>query len=132
MDRRRASNFVAKYLLNPVMRHIAGYFPGWALLETKGRQSGQPRRTPVGDGLRGNTFWIVAEHGRSANYVKNIQADPKVRVRTHRRWRKGVAHLLPEDDPIARQKKMKLNPLNAAMIRAVGSDPLTIRIDLDD
>jgi hypothetical protein len=41
--------------------------PGYALLETVGRGSGLPRQTPVGDGLIGDTFWIVAEHGLSAS-----------------------------------------------------------------
>ena len=34
--------------------------PGDALLETTGRRTGQPRRTPVCDGLDGDTFWLVA------------------------------------------------------------------------
>ncbi len=50
----------------------AGLLPGYALLETKGRTTGQPRRTPVGDGsVTGtNMFWLVAEHGFDAGYVK--------------------------------------------------------------
>ncbi len=131
MDRRSVSNAAAKYVVNPVMRRVAGIIPGWALLETTGRKSGHPRRTPVGDGLRGNTFWIVAEHGHSADYVKNIKANPKVRVRTHGRWRIGTAHVQEDDDAAERQRQLRLNPLNAAMIRAVGTDLLTIRIDLE-
>jgi len=34
--------------------------PGYALLGTIGRQSGKPRRTPVGDGRFWNRFGIVA------------------------------------------------------------------------
>ena len=57
-----------------------GLVPGVALLETTGRRSGQPRLTPVSNGLaRGtNTFWIVAEMGRKAAYVLNIEADARV------------------------------------------------------
>ena len=55
--------------------------PGDALLETIGRHSGQPRVTPVCDGREGNTFWIVAQHGRSADYVRNLDANPRVRVK---------------------------------------------------
>jgi hypothetical protein len=36
---------------------------------------------------------------------------------------------MPHDDPVERQKQLR--PLNAAMVRAVGTDLLTIRIDLD-
>jgi deazaflavin-dependent oxidoreductase (nitroreductase family) len=46
-----------------------------ALIETTGRTSGQPRRVPVGNGLRGDEFWIVAEHGYAADYVKNIHQE---------------------------------------------------------
>src|SRR5215213_1493131 len=52
--------------------------PGDALLETTGRRTGRPRVTPVCDGLQGDTFWIVAQDGRHADYVQNIEADPRV------------------------------------------------------
>jgi F420H(2)-dependent quinone reductase len=34
--------------------------PGDALLETTGRRTGRPRRTPVCDGLDGEIFWLLA------------------------------------------------------------------------
>ncbi len=101
-----------------------------ALLETTGRRSGQPRRVPVGNGLRGDTFWIVTEHGRAADYVKNIEANPRVRVKVGRMWRTGTAHLLPEDDVRARMNALH-RPTNDAMVRLAGSDLMTVRIDLD-
>ena len=109
--------------------------PGVALLETTGRRSGRPRRTPVGDGLEGDTFWIVAEHGRSAGYVRNLEADPRVRVKVRGAWRTGTARVLDDDDPRARQRTLArgrpLRALNAASVRAMGTDLLTIRVDLD-
>jgi deazaflavin-dependent oxidoreductase (nitroreductase family) len=132
--KRRASRFASVRLLNPVMRRAleAGLVPrGWALLETTGRTSGEPRRVPVGDGLRGRHFWIVAEHGRHAHYVRNIERDPRVRVNVRRRWRSGTAHILPDDDPRARLRALK-RPLNDAGLRAMASEMLVIRIDLDD
>ena len=132
MDKRRAKNAFTKYVLNPVVKPLAGrLLPGWALLETTGRKSGEPRRNPVGDGLRGDVFWIVSEDGRKAGYVKNLVANPRVRVRTHGRWRTGTARVLDEDDALTRQKRLKLNRLNAFMVRSVGVAPTTIRIDLD-
>ena len=137
MDRaarkRRLSKFASVRLLNPVMRRLleAGLLPrGWALLETTGRRSGQARRVPVGDGLRGAHFWIVAEHGRHADYVRNLEADPHVRVKVGRRWRSGTAHVLPEDDPRERLRMLK-RPLNDAGLRAMASEMLVVRIDLD-
>jgi deazaflavin-dependent oxidoreductase (nitroreductase family) len=102
---------------------------GWAILETTGRKSGLPRTNPVGNGLQGDTFWIVAEHGRRAGYVRNIVANPRVRVFVDGSWREGTAHLLPADDPLERQRE--LPRLNARVVRLMGTDLMTIRIDLD-
>ena len=49
-------------LVNPVVRGLLehGLMPRThALLETTGRKSGQPRRVPVGNGLRGDTFAVM-------------------------------------------------------------------------
>src|SRR5436309_2671363 len=74
--------------------------------------------------------WIVAEHGRSANYVRNLEADPRVRVKIGRRWRSGTATVLPDDDPRVRLDRIGRR-VNGFMVRAVGTDLLTIRVDLD-
>jgi deazaflavin-dependent oxidoreductase (nitroreductase family) len=130
VDKLAVSTKLAKYVVNPLTRSVAGYVPLWSLLETVGRKSGLPRRTPIGNGLEGNTFWLIAEHGHRASYVRNIKANPKVRVRVGGRWRNGTAHLMPEDDARARQRSMRRG--NAALVRVMGTDLLTVRIDLDD
>jgi deazaflavin-dependent oxidoreductase (nitroreductase family) len=133
---------VQRYLLNPPIKAVFGLGlipPGYALLETVGRRSGLPRQTPVGDGLVGDTFWIVAEHGRHADYVRNIEAEPHVRVRVRVGgsvvWRTGVATVLPDDDPSVLQRQLGQTSvsrrLNAFAVRAMGTDLLTVRIDLD-
>ncbi|MGH2978128.1 MAG: nitroreductase/quinone reductase family protein, partial [Solirubrobacterales bacterium] len=80
--KRAISTFVTTRLVNPIVRRLVdrGLAPTHALLETTGRKSGLPRRVPVGNGLRGNLFWIVTEHGYHADYVRNIQQDAHVRV----------------------------------------------------
>jgi deazaflavin-dependent oxidoreductase (nitroreductase family) len=132
--KRRLVTLFQRSVLNPAMRAIAAVGigpPAIALLETRGRRTGKPRTTPVGNGLEaaGDRFWIVAEHGLHSGYVKNIQADPRVRVKVGRRWRTGTAHLLAEDDPLRRQDSMPRG--NARMVRRFGTDLLTVRIDLD-
>jgi deazaflavin-dependent oxidoreductase (nitroreductase family) len=101
-----------------------------ALLETIGRRSGEPRRTPVGNGLRDGTFWIVTEHGHLAAYVMNIKANPRVRVKVGRRWREGTAHILVDDDPYERMRTLG-RPANDMLVRLVGTEHLVIRVDLD-
>ena len=102
----------------------------WALLETTGRRSGLPRQTPVGNGLVDGLFWIVASHGRQADYVRNIERNPAVRVKIGRRWRTGTATVLDDDDTGARSRMLP-HRLDAAIGRLMETQPLTVRIDLD-
>jgi deazaflavin-dependent oxidoreductase (nitroreductase family) len=136
--KRKLASGMAKYVVSPVVR---GLFrlglpaPGTAILETIGRKSGRPRPTPVTNGLDDTVFWIVAEHGRRASYVRNIEANPRVRVRIGRRWRTGTARLVPDDDPRERLhhivSRRPIARLNTATVRLMQTDLLTIRIDLD-
>jgi deazaflavin-dependent oxidoreductase (nitroreductase family) len=130
---RAVSKLLTTRLMNPLARPLLerGLLSRThALLETTGRKSGLPRRVPVGNGLRGDTFWIVSEHGHAADYVRNIQADPRVRVKIGRQWREGTAHVLEGDDPHARMRMLS-RPTNDAAVRLMGTDLLTVRIDLD-
>ncbi|MGH3723916.1 MAG: nitroreductase/quinone reductase family protein [Mycobacterium sp.] len=122
--KRRVVHTVQKYLVNPVGRRLPV-----TMLETTGRSSGQPRRTAIGGRLVGNEFWLVSEHGEHSDYVRNIKASPAVRLRIRDRWRTGTAHLLPDDDAAARLRQLPTG--NSAVVRAVGTDLLTIRVDLD-
>ncbi|HEX3613912.1 MAG TPA: nitroreductase/quinone reductase family protein [Sporichthyaceae bacterium] len=124
--RQRVVNKVQKYVANPLMRKV----PIQILLETTGRKSGEPRRTPIGGRTVDNAFWMVAEFGTNSQYVKNIEADPEVRVRVRGRWHSGTAYLLPDDD--ARARLRSLPKFNSAAVKTVGTDLLTIRIDLRD
>jgi deazaflavin-dependent oxidoreductase (nitroreductase family) len=102
----------------------------FALLETVGRRTGQPCQTCVGNGLMGDTFWVVAAHGQQADWVRNISKEPRVRVLVNRRWRRGTATLMPEDDPNRRSRTLPYR-WDAAIGRAIATRPLTVRINLD-
>jgi deazaflavin-dependent oxidoreductase (nitroreductase family) len=132
VNKRRFTTALARYMVNPLVSTAVRMrlLRGWALLETTGRTTGRPRRTPVGNGLVDGTFWIVAEHGRRAAYVRNIEVNPRVRVLVSGKWRSGTAVILPEDDPRERQRMLGRR-FNAALVRLMGTDLLTIRIDLD-
>jgi deazaflavin-dependent oxidoreductase (nitroreductase family) len=113
-----------RLVVNPVGRQLPV-----TMLETTGRRSGQPRHTPVGGRVVGNQFWMVSEHGDHSDYVRNIKANPTVRVRLGGQWRNGTAHLLPDDDPL--QRLGNLPRVNSTVVRIMGSELLTIRVDLD-
>ncbi|KFU83273.1 deazaflavin-dependent oxidoreductase, nitroreductase family [Amycolatopsis lurida] len=122
----RVATTFQRHVGNPILVRL----PSQPVLETTGRRSGEPRRTPIGGRRVGRSFWIVSEFGEKSQYVRNIQADPRVRVRLKGRWHTGTARLLPEDDPRARLKT--LPTVNSAAVRAIGTNLLTIRVDLDD
>ncbi|MFF1686622.1 MULTISPECIES: nitroreductase/quinone reductase family protein [unclassified Streptomyces] len=122
----RAVTSFQRRIGNPFISRL----PGQILLETTGRTSGLPRRTPVGGRLVGREFWWVSEYGDKSQYVRNIQADPRIRVRIKGRWHTGTARLLPDDDARARLKR--LPRYNSAAVRALGTNLLTLRADLTD
>jgi deazaflavin-dependent oxidoreductase (nitroreductase family) len=139
--RRRLIDRLQRSLINPLDRLAFALRlppPGDALLETTGRRTGRRRVTPVCDGLDGDTFWIVAQHGRGADYVRNIEADPRVRVKgslSRTGWRTGTAHILDDDDPEERMRILgsgnRWRRLCLRASAAVATNPLTVRIDLD-
>jgi hypothetical protein len=62
--------------------------------------------------------------------VKNIQANPRVKVKVGRRWYEGTARILADDDPYERLRWLD-RPVNDTALRLVGTEQLTIRVDLD-
>jgi deazaflavin-dependent oxidoreductase (nitroreductase family) len=120
----RAVTAFQRRIGNPVLSRL----PTQTLLETTGRTSGLARRTPVGGRRVGDQFWLVSEYGEKSQYVRNIQADPRVRVRIRGQWHAGTAHPLPGDDAVARLRT--LPKLNSLAVRALGAGLLTVRVDL--
>jgi deazaflavin-dependent oxidoreductase (nitroreductase family) len=131
-----------RYVMNPLLKlmPMTGINPfGLALLETRGHRTGKTRRVPVGNGRNGTDFWIIAEHGSRAGYVRNVQHDPRVRVRLRiglrYRWVDGTATIRPDDDPLARQRTIiawhPLRALNAVTVRVLGADLLVVHVKLN-
>jgi deazaflavin-dependent oxidoreductase (nitroreductase family) len=122
--------------------------PTYALFETIGRRSGRPRQIPVANGLQGSTFWLIAGLGERAQYVRNIKANPYVRIKARparlrdglrMRWHSGTAHLMAEDDARARHHQLGGGRpgyrLDGILLRALAAlengQMLTVRVDLD-
>jgi deazaflavin-dependent oxidoreductase (nitroreductase family) len=123
--RDRITTVFQKNVANPLMRLM----PFQTLLETTGRKSGEPRRTPLDGSRIGDQFWFVSEFGDKSQYVKNIQANPAVRVRLKGKWHSGTAHVVPDDDPHERLRS--LPKFNSFGVRTFGTNLLTIRVDLE-
>src|SRR5437899_11457153 len=89
-------------VVNPPARLLAGIAPWWVVLETTGRRGGKPRNTPLARGPEWEgAHWLIAVHGRHSAWVKNLIADPSVRLRVRGRWRTGTASIVEFDEEIA-------------------------------
>src|ERR1700757_4114460 len=108
--KRRVVHRTQRYIVNPIGRHLP-----ITMIETVGRKTGQPRRTAVGGRVVDNQFWMVSEHGEHSHYVRNIKANPRVRVRIRGKWRNGKGNLLPHGRPKFRLSH--LPGLNSAAVR---------------
>jgi hypothetical protein len=136
----RIVHAVQKYVLNPPIKLLFALGvvpPGYALLETTGRKTGKPRRTPVGDGRIGGQFWIVAEHGMNAGYVRNIACNPCVRLKLQG---KACALAGTAGPRTCCQRTTRVSvigglPVNCRVVPGMhgqcGFSVLTVRIDLD-
>lgn len=128
--KRKAATFLQKHLINPRVLRTAGEPESTAaVLETTGSKSGLPRQIPVLGGLQGDALWIAAHHGRSAAWVRNVESNPRVRVKIRGRWRTGTATVMPDDDTLKRVGS--IDPHIADRARRMGTDLLTVRVDLD-
>ena len=125
--RRRRLAMVLWRVFNPVARALAGVAPWWVVLETRGRRSGKLRRVPLAAGPRdGAVAWLIAVHGAHASFVRNIGADPRVRLKLRGRWLAATARVLPMDEKVLRRfsRYARSGP------RTLGIEPKLIRVEL--
>ena len=125
--RRRARHKVFWRIVNPPARRRAGLARWWVLLETRGRRSGQPRTTPLARGpVEGDVVWLNSVHGRRADWVRNIEATPQVRVKLSGRWHDAHATIHDYDEATVR----RFNRYARSGPRTLGIDPALVRVEL--
>jgi deazaflavin-dependent oxidoreductase (nitroreductase family) len=125
--RRRSRHRTFWKVVDPPTRRLAGVAPWWVLLETRGRRTSTPRRTPLARGPRdGDVVWLASVHGRHANWVRNLEADPEVRIKISGHWRATRATVEEFDADVAR----RFNLYARTGPRALGIDPTLVRIQL--
>jgi deazaflavin-dependent oxidoreductase (nitroreductase family) len=105
-------------------------------LETVGRKSGLPRRVFLTGSADDEGVWVVSQHGHRAGWAHNIEANPAVRVRVGTTWRTGTASFRPDDDIRARARSFASGRIGMAVtalgMRALESDPISVRVDYTD
>lgn len=129
--KRRRVLALQRWFLNPPMKLLVslGVVPGHVVIETLGCQTGKRRRTVVGAHREGDTIWVVAEQGRRAGWVRNLEAEPEVRVRRRAHWRAADASIVDDDDAIARMATWH-RPGHARLVERFGTQLTTIRLDV--
>jgi deazaflavin-dependent oxidoreductase (nitroreductase family) len=63
-------------------------------LTTTGRRTGLPREIEIWFTERDSRFYLIAEHGERANWVRNLRANPHVEVRVGELRLNGTARLV--------------------------------------
>ncbi len=66
-------------------------------LITTGRISGQPREIEIWFTERAGRFYVISENRERANWVRNIQAQPRVKVRVSDRHFEAIARVVHDD-----------------------------------
>jgi deazaflavin-dependent oxidoreductase (nitroreductase family) len=125
--RRRARHRTFWRIVNPPARRLAGLAPWWVLLETQGRRSGRRRTTPLARGpIDGDVIWLHSVHGRHADWVRNLEATPEVRIKLSGRWHDPHATVHEYDEAIVR----RFNRYARSGPRTLGISPALVRVQL--
>jgi deazaflavin-dependent oxidoreductase (nitroreductase family) len=105
-------------------------------LETIGRRTGRPRPIEIwfaADATR-DRIYLLAGGRERAHWVRNIRADPRVRVRLGHRWFDGAAAEIEggPDDGIARRLLAAKYQgwIDGASLSSWARDSLPVAIDL--
>jgi deazaflavin-dependent oxidoreductase (nitroreductase family) len=112
-------------VVNPLATPLAGIAPWWVLIETTGNRTGQRRTTPLATGpIVDGAMLLIAVHGHTSGWIRNIAAQQAVRLKHGRRWRDATASIESFDRQLARQFNLyaRMGP------PLTGIDPVIVRI----
>jgi deazaflavin-dependent oxidoreductase (nitroreductase family) len=81
---------------NRITRPLAGWLPGFGVVEHAGRRSGRPYRTPVNVFRAGASYVIALTYGIESDWVQNVLAaggcDLVTRGHRHRLTAPAIVH----------------------------------------
>jgi len=103
---------------------------------TTGRRSGQPHTIEIWFAFRGGSIYLMSGGRDRADWVRNMQADPRVDVRIGNEQYQGTARVLnPADDEDAAARRLlleKYQPPGSDELESWGRSALPVAIDLED
>ena len=79
--------------------------PEYCYLTTTGRRTGDPHEVEIWFGRAGDTLYLLSGGGEKADWVRNLRAEPRVRVRLGGATSDATARLVddPAEDATARR-----------------------------
>lgn len=79
--------------------------PEYCYLTTTGRRTGDPHEIEIWFGRAGDTLYLLSGAGERSDWVRNLRADPRVRVRLGEQASDATARLVddPAEDALARR-----------------------------
>lgn len=104
-----------RQVTNALTRQVAGWLPGFAIVEHRGRRSGAAYRTPVNAFARPGGYVIALTYGSDADWVKNVLAASSCELEVDCR-RVHLAHPRIVRDPRRRLVPALVRPI----LRLVG------------
>jgi deazaflavin-dependent oxidoreductase (nitroreductase family) len=81
---RRIARFNKRFT-NPLTSKVAGYLPGFAIVNHLGRKSGRAYRTPVNAFRTDDGYIIALTYGAQSDWVKNVLAAGSCELQTRGR-----------------------------------------------
>ena len=70
---------------NRVAGHVAGWLPGFGIVQHRGRRSGRPYRTPINVFRVSDGYVAALTYGTDTDWVKNVLADGGCELEVRRR-----------------------------------------------
>ncbi len=92
--------------MTSVVEHLTAHAAdGVCHLQTNGRVSGRPRTIEIWFAVEGTRVYLLSGGRETAHWVRNLRADPAVRVRIGGRTLEGSARTIEGEprDPVARR-----------------------------
>ena len=79
--------------------------PEYCYLTTTGRRTGDPHEIEIWFGRRGATLYLLSGAGEGSDWVRNLRADPRVRVRLGETTSAATARVVDDlaEDALARR-----------------------------
>jgi deazaflavin-dependent oxidoreductase (nitroreductase family) len=103
---------------------VAGYLPGYAIVNHVGRKSGRVYRTPVNAFRADNGYIIVLAYGPESDWVKNVLAAGSCELQTKGRQ----MHL--SDPHIVTDESKGWAPLPVKLLLSLGNVPQYMKLSL--